>query len=130
LVIKTEHHIDHWNTIINRNALKRISHGTAEIFRVVCFSTHDYSASDNCVGFFLSCQLAHHHRNLKRSRHAVSRDCNSGHKLMQFFGNMINQALYVWRVEPTGHDCEPAFCRNDMRTRWDGLRHLEMTNDE
>src|ERR1700757_2732475 len=47
LVIETEHHIDYWNPIIDRNVLERISHGTAEIFRVVCFSAHDYAASDN-----------------------------------------------------------------------------------
>src|SRR4029077_17553438 len=115
LVIETEHHIDHWNTIINRNALKRISHGMAEIFRVVCFSAHDYAASDNRIGFFLSRQLAHHHRNFERSRHVVNRDCSSGHKLMQFFGSMINQALYVWRVKPARDDLECAFALLNSR---------------
>src|SRR4026207_418428 len=45
LVFETEHHIDYRNTTIERNVLKRISHGTAYIFRVVCFSAHDYAAS-------------------------------------------------------------------------------------
>src|SRR4029077_11107984 len=115
LVIETEHHIDHWNTIINCNALKRISHGMAEIFRVACFSAHDYAASDNRIVFFLSRQLPNHHRNFERSRDAVNRDCSTGHKLVQLFSSVINQALYVWRLKPARDDLECAFALLNSR---------------
>jgi hypothetical protein len=60
----------------------------------------------------------------------VNRNYRAGRKLVQFFGSMINQALHVLRIKLTRHDCEPAFCGNDARTRWNRLRHSKMTNDE
>jgi hypothetical protein len=60
----------------------------------------------------------------------VNRNCRAQCKTAQFLFRMVDQALYVSRVKLTRYDCEPAFCRNDMRARWDRLRHLElqMTN--
>src|SRR4029453_16856806 len=55
VVVEAEHDVDHWHAVIERNSVKGISHGAAEIFGGVCFPTHDHTASDNRVGFFLSC---------------------------------------------------------------------------
>src|ERR1700759_1139507 len=68
LVIETKDCVDHWDTVLDGNALQRIRHRTREMLGVIGFAFENHTTGYDGIGFFLQGQFANLDWNFKRSR--------------------------------------------------------------
>ena len=112
-VIKSEHYVDYWHTVLDCDALQSIGNGATQVLCMIGFALQNHTTGDDRVGLVLNGKLACDNGNLERTRDAMNQDRTVWRERAELLHHVIYEAVYVLRVKPARNDMERSFGLGD-----------------